>query len=248
MAWFITGNDVENVAKNEVYDPATGGYKEDGGDRFSNWLVGMLSGGSDRKGEIDALTRAAHVKKLQTEFGSDIDKYGKVQGMETINDDSLSKLTSAQLKRKIDNNKETKTALNYASEVYGIDPSEFAGMTDGSTIKGKAAKLYKDAEVDKVETKRKTLRDEAADDLKELRVYEEGKTNRENIRNDRITAENRALQAQQRTADLELRRDNMNMQYAQMARRDRMDAKDRKDKNIMLLMQGLAGIATGFTV
>ena len=68
------------------------------------------------------------------------------------------------------------------------------------------------------------------------------------LRDERIRSENALTRSQERTQDLELRRDNMNLQYAQMARRDRMDAKDRKDKNIMMLMQGLAGIATGFTV
>ena len=246
--WGLFGLDAESVAKNEVYDPTTGGYKEDTGDRLGNWIVGGLSGGSDRKAEIDKLLKAAHVKKLQTDYGKAIDKYGKVQGMETINADSLASLDSAQLGRKLNNNKETKDALNYVVEAYGLDPSEFAGVTDASTIRGKGASLYKEAEVSKAEERRQKLKTEAETKLKGERIYQEGLTERANIRNDRITADNRALDAQQRTADLELRRDNMNMNYAQMARRDRMDAKDRKDKNIMMLMQGLMGITKSFTI
>ena len=68
------------------------------------------------------------------------------------------------------------------------------------------------------------------------------------LKNDRIRQENNLIRSQERTQDLELRRDNMNMQYAQMARRDRMDAKDRRDKNIMFLMRGLEGVLQGFTV
>ena len=72
----------------------------------------------------------------------------------------------------------------------------------------------------------------------------------EQARLDRLSADARAAltRSQERTQDLELRRDNMSLEYARMARQDRNDMKDRKDKNIMMLMQGLAGIATGFTV
>jgi hypothetical protein len=246
--WGLFGLDAESVAKNEVYDPTTGGYKEDIGDRLGNWIVGGLSGGSDRKAEIDKLTKAAHVKKLQTDYGTAIDKYGKVQGMETINADSLASLDSAQLGRKLNNNKETKDALSYVSETYGLDPSEFAGVTDASTIRGRGAKEYKDAEVEKVEQQRLKLKGEAETKLKSDRIYQEGLTTRQNERLDRKDAQAALLRSQEKSDALELRRDNMNMNYATMARRDRMDAKDRKDKNIMMLMQGLAGIATGFTV
>lgn len=68
------------------------------------------------------------------------------------------------------------------------------------------------------------------------------------LRDERIRSENALTRSQERGDALELRRDNMNLEYARMARQDRNDMKDRKDKNIMMLMQGLAGIATGFTV
>ena len=246
--WGLFGLDAESVAKNEVYDPTTGGYKEDIGDRFGNWVVGGLSGGSDRKAEIDKLTKAAHVKKLQTDYGTAIDKYGKVQGMETINADSLASLDSAQLGRKLNNNKETKDALSYVSETYGLDPSEFDGVTDASTIRGRGAKNYKDAEVEKVEQKRQLLKTEAETKLSSDRIYQEGLTTRQNERLDRKDAQAALLRSQEKGDALELRRDEMNLNYARMARQDRNDMKDRKEKNIMMLMQGLTGIATGFTV
>ena len=122
--------------------------------------------------------------------------------------------------------------------------TELAELDDPRLI---AAGMVKEK---KAETKRKETEAETKYQSRRLQdqIREDALTERANIRNDRILADNRALQAQQRTADLELRRDNMNMQYAQMARRDRMDAKDRRDKNIMFLMRGLEGIAQGFTV
>ena len=82
--------------------------------------------------------------------------------------------------------------------------------------------------------------------LRQSQIREDGLTTRANLRIDKNAAEERAIRSQERTADLELRRDNMNMQYAQMARKDRMDAKDRKDKNIMMLMAGLQNLTQGF--
>ncbi len=257
--WGLFGLDVESVAKNEVYDPSTGGYKEDVGDRLGNWIVGGLSGGSDRKAEIDKLTKAAHVKKLQDNYGSAIDKYGKVQGMETINKDSLARLDSAQLDRKLNNNKETKDALSYVSETYGIDPSSFAGVTDAATIKGKGAKQYQKAEEQKAETKRLKLLQEAEGRLAESRQYEAGLRADTRKHEAQLRSEDRRLQmerdsrqdlirAEERKDNLELRRDNMNLEYARLAQADRQKAADRKDKAIMMLMQGLGNLGTAFTI
>ena len=235
--WFITNNDVESVAENEVWDPAKGGYKEDGGDRLGNWLVGMLSGGSDRKGEIDALVKAKYVKNLQEDYGNRIDKYGNVAGMETISDSMLSTLTPEQLDRKLLNNQATKDARSSVVESYGLNPDEFVGMTDAASIKGKGLRLYNQAQ-----------KQEAKDNITEQRIYNEGLNEREQIRNDRIRAENRADNAQARTENLEFRRDNMNLNHTRLARQDAIAAKDLRDKNIMMLLTGFQNVAQNFTV
>lgn len=51
-----------------------------------------------------------------------------------------------------------------------------------------------------------------------------------------------------RRSELELRRDNMTLEYARMARQDRLAAQDRRDKAIMTLMQGLGNLGAAFTI
>ncbi|MDA7436461.1 hypothetical protein N8654_02125 [Synechococcus sp. AH-601-B19] len=131
-----------------------------------------------------------------------------------------------------------------AQQYAAMENADLSDIKDGTSIQQLASGLKKSnkkADEAATEAKRTTR-------LKETYAREDGLTARENIRADTIRAEDNLRRSQERTQDLELRRDQMNMNYATMARRDRMDAKDRKDKNIMMLMQGLAGIATGFTV
>ena len=73
------------------------------------------------------------------------------------------------------------------------------------------------------------------------KLFEEGRVDsKENIaRLDRLSQEKQ---------NLELRRDNMNLEYARMERQDRMAAQDRRDKAIMMLLQGLGNLGTAFTI
>jgi len=131
-----------------------------------------------------------------------------------------------------------------AQQYAAMENGDLSDIKDGTSIQQLASGLKKSnkkADESAAETKRTTR-------LQETYAREDGLTERQNNRLDAQRAENNLIRSQERTQDLELRRDNMNMNYATMARRDRMDAKDRKDKNIMMLMQGLAGITAGFTV
>ena len=140
--------------------------------------------------------------------------------------------------------RQTGAAAQQYAAMENADLSDIKAGSTLSTIQQLASglkKSNKEADESAAETKRTTR-------LKETYAREDGLTERQNNRLDAQRAEDNLRRSQERTQDLELRRDQMNMNYATMARRDRMDAKDRKDKNIMMLMQGLAGIATGFTV
>lgn len=119
------------------------------------------------------------------------------------------------------------SAAATAGDIYGASGKATRARTEG---KERTARERIQAE---------TLRQEDRQDGITERMYE---------REDRKDARAELLRSQEKADALELRRDNMNLEYARMARQDRNDMKDRKDKNIMMLMQGLAGIATGFTV
>lgn len=263
MAWGLFGLDVENVAKNEVWDPTKGGYKEDVGDRFGNWIVGALSGGSDRKAEIDALVKAAHIKNLEDTYGADIDKYGTVQGMETISRDDLAKLDSAELNRKLLRNKSTKDALSYVTEAYGIDPSEFAGITDPATIKGKGAKQYNKNQENKGETKYQQRRQESKDDSAALLKEQNSRADallraqnnrqdflleQQNLRADRRDAQARLDRLENRRMTADTNRMSMQLEYDRMAQNDLYRQQDKKDKALMMLLQGLGNLGAAFTI
>ena len=82
------------------------------------------------------------------------------------------------------------------------------------------------------------------------KVYarEDALTERMNIREDRKDERARLERLENKRSELELRRDNMNLEYARMERQDRRAAQDRRDKNIMMLMQGLGNLGTAFTI
>tara|TARA_B100001093_G_C26764093_1_gene987062 strand:+ start:428 stop:1153 length:726 start_codon:yes stop_codon:yes gene_type:complete len=241
MVWSIVGLDVENVAKNEVWDPSKGSYKEDPGDRFGNWLVGMLSGGSDRKGEIDKLVKEAHIKRLEDKSGGRIDKYGNVQGMKPITRDDLSKLDQAQLTRKLDNNKETKDALNFVAENYGIDPTEFIEITDPSTIRGRGARQFRKNEEEDAENKFNRR-------LQQQTSREDFLAGQANLRQDKRDERARLDRLENRRMTMETNRQTMQLEYARMAQNDRNRLQDKRDKALMLLIQGLGGVANAFNL
>lgn len=71
---------------------------------------------------------------------------------------------------------------------------------------------------------------------------------RDVLREDRRDAREELLRAQERKDTLELRRDNMNLEYSRLAQADKYRAQDRKDKAVMMLLQGLGNLGAGFTV
>ena len=125
-----------------------------------------------------------------------------------------------------------------------FDPTSLSGTATAGDIYGASARATRD----KTESKEKTARERIEAETLRQEGRQDGITERMYEREDRRDARAALTRSQEKSDALELRRDNMNLEYARMARQDRNDMKDRKDKNIMMLMQGLAGIATGFTV
>ena len=84
--------------------------------------------------------------------------------------------------------------------------------------------------------------------VKETREYNRGLLETENLRQDRKDARAELTRAQERKDTLELRRDNMNLEYARLSQADANRAQDRKDKAIMALLGGLGNLGAGFTI
>ena len=234
---FLPGASEQDIIDREI----AGGDLNSRGDGFAdrsgswNWqdsLGAWMAGSSKEK--VLAGARAQRDKTLAEKYDPLNKATAASLGPLTANYTGVSGKTVSEIEAEqaLDTGRATALQTAIANNTK-FDPSSLSATATMGDIYGASGKATEKAANTEKETER-------------FRIQQE--TVRQETRQDRILAESRALQAQQRTADLELRRDNMNMQYAQMARRDRMDAKDRKDKNIMLLMQGLAGIATGFTV
>lgn len=82
----------------------------------------------------------------------------------------------------------------------------------------------------------------------EQREYNRGLLEAENLRQDRKDARRELTRAEEKKDALELRRDNMNLEYARLSQADKYKAQDRKDKTIMMLLQGLGNLGAGFTI
>lgn len=138
--------------------------------------------------------------------------------------------------------------LGVATSAYGgIENSDLQNIESGTTIQeinkmGTALKKSnKNAEEQKVKTENNRIytRDrDRADDLYARDV----------LRQDRRDARQELQLAQERKDTLELRRDNMNLEYARLSQADATRAQDRKDKAIMALLGGLGNLGAAFTI
>ena len=237
MLDFLFGTVEENAERELANYRAGKGRKKDLGDKIGDALTG-------RGAAIDRAVEDQYVDNLQTSYGTEIGELNNIPGASpiTIDKDTDGRVLRQQIDVAKPKAEAYKTAMQQAAlNGVVIDTSK---INTPDAIYQKIVSTKKDNE----ETERLKLKTEGETKLASDRAYQEGLTTRQNERLDRKDAQAALLRSQEKKDALELRRDNMNMNYAQMARRDRMDAKDRKDKNIMMLMQGLAGIATGFTV
>lgn len=225
MDWLI--GSIDETAERELanYKPGKGRTKSFG-DRIGDALTG-------RGAAVDKAVEDLYVENLEKSYGTTIRELNNTPGASPL---TIDKNTDGRvLKQQIDLAQPKAQRFKDAMQQAALNDV----VIDTSQIQTPEAIYQKIVSTNKTRKK---------DDEKEARERRNTETIRQETRDDRISADNRALLAQQRTADLELRRDNMEMQYAAMARRDRIDAKDRRDKNIMFLMRGLEGIAQGFTV
>ena len=152
--------------------------------------------------------------------------------------------TAADLKAEMGSLLTTGQAAQKYAAMDGANLSDIKPGSTLSSITELAQGLYK--------TNRKTAEAEAEakrqSRLKETYAREDGLTVRMHEREDRRDARSELTRAQERKDSLELRRDNMNLEYARLSQADANRAQDRKDKAIMALLGGLGNMAAGFTI
>ena len=134
-----------------------------------------------------------------------------------------------------------------AQQYAAMDGANLSDIKPGSTLSSITQhaqglkKTNRETAEQKVKTENKRIyerdRDRADD------IYK-----RDVLREDRRDARAELTRAQERKDSLELRRDNMNLEYARLSQADANRAQDRKDKAIMALLGGLGNMAAGFTI
>ena len=146
----------------------------------------------------------------------------------------------------------------FAQEYRAIDGASASDIVAGATpssiieLAQGLKKRNKETAENKIETKEENLWKRTTgrqDSLTERANNREDRlTERANIREDRRDARQELTRAQDRKDTLELRRDNMNLEYARMSQADKYKSQDRKDKAVMMLLQGLGNLGAGFTI
>ena len=229
---------VEENAERELENYKAGkGRKKDIGDRLGDFFTG-------RGAAIDRAVEDQYVDNLDTSYGTTIRELNNIPGATPI---KIDKDTDGRvLRQEIELAKPKAQAYKDAMQQAALNDVviDTTKITDPQAIIQKVVAGKKQQKLDEEER----LRGIQLTETKRQEGRQDSLLANSNLREDRKDARAALLRSQEKSDALELRRDNMNLEYSRMARQDRNDMKDRKDKNIMMLMQGLAGIATGFTV
>ena len=220
----------------------------DNGDRL-RWLGNALIGrGAEFSREgVRSRAKTEQEKNVNQALASDRRQITDLlagTGIDTSNLTLGGTRTAADLKAEMGSLLTTgQAAQRYAA----MDGANLSDIKPGSTLssitelaQGLNKTNRKTAEAE-AEAKRRSI-------LKETYAREDGLTTRMHEREDRRDARAELTRAQERKDSLELRRDNMNLEYARLSQADANRAQDRKDKAIMALLGGLGNMAAGFTI
>ena len=242
---------VEEEAARELregaYKPGKGGLKESRGDSIRNFISG-------RGDKIRKEAEKQYVDNLNRTYGTTTDLINRTPGNNLeINKDTDPKVFQQQLAIAKDKDKTFQTMMGQASaNGIVINPEKIKDANAGYALISKTLKDREDKkeqkEIDRLEAQRQTIRKENQDDLEKTRLYNKGIRDADILREDRKDARAELTRAQEKKDALELRRDNMTLEYARLDRQDRRAAQDRKDKALMTLLQGLGNLGAAFTI
>lgn len=220
----------------------------DNGDRL-RWLGNALIGrGAEFSREgVRSRAKAEQEDNVNQALATDRRKITDLlagTGIDTSNLTLGGTRTAADLKAEMSSLLTTGQAAQKYAAMDGANLSDIKPGSTLSSITELAQGLNK--------TNRKTAEAEAEEKrrsiLKETYAREDGLTARMHEREDRRDARQDLQRAQERKDALELRRDNMNLEYARLSQADANRAQDRKDKAIMALLGGLGNLGAGFTI
>lgn len=215
-----------NIFKaNAIEEIQKRGRGKDGTYLSNGGLLGYMSGVTEK--DIENFNTTKYTNDLKAKYGRDLTSLG-------LGDVEWGD-TEASLTNKI---KETRAA----KQLKKTEPARIKLETEKAKIQAQAQN--RELRAINEQGRRFEASESRADNAE---IENKRRYDLEVLRNETIREDNNLIRSQERTQDLELRRDNMNLQYAQMARRDQMDAKARRDQNMMMLLRGLEGVALGMT-
>lgn len=236
MLGFLPGMSKQDIIERELQNNDLNARGTGFADRVGSWNwqdnIGAFLAGTNKE-EVLQGAKTLRDKRLNERFASDAATNAANLGNLTATFKGADGKTVAEMKSALAVDAGRARALQTAISDGVLDPSSLnpnaaAGAILGANAKAKITDRDRRDNLERDRIKAETLRQENRQDSKE------------NIaRLDRLSQEKQ---------NLELRRDNMNLEYARMERQDRRAAQDRRDKAIMMLMQGLGNLGTAFTI
>lgn len=220
----------------------------DNGDRL-RWLGNALIGRGAEFSREGVRSRAKELKEKNVNQALATDRRTIADllagtGIDTSNLTLGGQRTESDLKAEMASLLTTgKAAQAYATR----DGASLSDIKPGSTL-ATITELDQGLKKKNRETAEKKVTDEKNRIYKRDRDRADELYKRDLLREDRRDARQELQLAQQRKDELELRRDNMNLEYARLSQADANRAQDRKDKAIMALLSGLGNMAAGFTI
>tara|TARA_R100001443_G_scaffold78948_1_gene86144 strand:- start:581 stop:1336 length:756 start_codon:yes stop_codon:yes gene_type:complete len=246
---WMPGADKASIVERELANQDINATRDGFADRVGAWNwqddIGAWMAGTDKEEVLRLATEKANKdleSKLRPQANANAEALGGVlKPTYTGVDGKTLEELEAELARDADRGRtlESTRAKSPTLKVSGIDPNATSGQI--LALGGKA-------NTDEADRRTEKERDER---IAELR-YQEGRTDdrykAEVLRAERADARARLdrLSARRDTADMN--RMNMQLEYARMAQNDLYRQQDKKDKALMLLIQGLQNLGTGFTI
>ena len=220
----------------------------DNGDRL-RWLGNALIGrGAEFSREgVRSRAKTLQEKNVNKALATDRRKIKDLlagTGIDTSNLTLGGNRTADALKAEMSSLLTTGQAAQQYAAMEGANLSDIKPGSTLSTITQLAQglkKTNKEAAEQKVKDENKRIYDrdvKRADDL-----YE-----RDLLREERRDARQALQLAEQRKDNLELRRDNMNLEYARLAQADKYRREDKRQQAVVALIQGLGNLGAGFTI
>ena len=245
---WLPGADANSIVEREIANGDLNSRRDGYADRTGSWnwqdSVGAWMAGTNKE-EILALATKKADERLRTSLSPRATEASALLGPLNSRYTGVSGKTVEELDAEIKADERRGTALQTAIaqnpnlDVDGLSPTATAGQ-----IYQASSKATKSENQRKEREERTRLQTET----KRLEGRQDDRYRTEVLRQDRKDARSELTRAQERKDSLELRRDNMNLEYARLSQADANRAQDRKDKAIMALLGGLGNMAAGFTI